>query len=156
MNDELEQKKYMIFKLADELYGSHLVSIKEIIKIKEIKPVPFMVHYFKGILNLRGQIISVIDLRLKLELPCLYPDQGLLIVVETDDGMIGAVVDDVVSVFDFEEGSIEKNLHLKTKIDPAFFIGVGKFQDRLVHIVDISKTLTSDDLSIIKKTKEIR
>ncbi len=64
----LEDRKYLIFSLASELYAVDLLQVKEVIKHNEVKPIPFMVNHFKGIINIRGQIVSVIDLRIKFNL----------------------------------------------------------------------------------------
>lgn len=152
--DDVNEAKHLVFRLADELYATPLSSIREIIKMQHIKPVPFMTQCFRGILNLRGQIISVVDLRLKFELLCPNPDTGLLVVVDTDNGPIAAIVDDVVSVNDFENANIESNLALKTKVPVEFFKGVGHLGERLVNIIEIGKTLSNDDFAVVQRMKE--
>ncbi len=150
----IEESKYLVFRLANELYASPLIAVREIIKMQPIKPVPFMVHYFRGILNLRGLIVSVVDLRLKFDFPNIDLASGLLVVVESAEGTIGAVVDDVISVHSFPKENIETNLPLKTKIPLEFFVGVSHYNDRLVNIVDIGSTLTSDDLAMVRTAKK--
>ena len=153
-SDTIEDDKHIVFRLANELYGAPLAAIREIIKMQPIKPVPFMVEYFRGILNLRGLIVSVIDLRIKLHLPCQNVNTGLLVVVDTAEGPIGAIVDDVVSVYDFPKNKIETHLALKTRIPAEFFIGVAHMDDRLVNIINIGATLTSDDFAIVRRTRD--
>src|SRR5688572_686498 len=92
---EREENKFLIFNLGTELYGSRLLEIKEVIKRPTIKPVPYMVRYFKGIINLRGQIVSVIDLREKFDIPTSCPEAGLILVVDTGEGHIGVIVDEI-------------------------------------------------------------
>lgn len=152
--DDVNDAKHLVFRLAEELYGTPLSSIREIIKMQHIKPVPFMAQCFRGILNLRGQIISVVDLRLKFEMPCPNPNSGLLVVVDTDNGPIAAIVDDVVSVNDFDSCTIEGNLALKTKVPIEFFKGVGHLGERLVNIIEIGKTLSNEDFAIVQRMKE--
>lgn len=152
--DGLEARKHLVFRLANELFAAPLVSIREIIKMQPIKPVPFMVRHFKGILNLRGQIVSVIDLRLKFDIGTSSSESGLLVVVDSPSGPIGAIVDDVVSVSDFQREEIEKDIAIKTKIPVEFFIGVGRLGDRLVNIIDIGATLSGEDFAIVRRVKE--
>ncbi len=152
--DDIEQQRYLVFRLADELYASALVSIREIIKLQAVKPVPFMASYFRGILNLRGQIVSVVDLRLKLELNCPDKNKGLMIVIDTANGPIAAVVDDVVLVQEFPPESISQELAIKTKIRTEFFNGVAKLGDRLVNIIDIGATLTDGDFALVKRMND--
>lgn len=152
--DDNEEHKHLVFRLAHELYAAKLVAVREIIKMPEIKPVPFMVNYFRGILNLRGLIVSVVDLRLKLELPCQDQNSGLLIIVDTEGGAIAAVVDDIVCVKNFPPESVTSNISLRTKIPVEFFLGVGHLDSRMVNIINIAATLTSDDFAVVKRIRD--
>ncbi len=152
--DGIDDHKYLVFRLADELYAAALTKIREIIKMQSVKPVPFMAPYFRGILNLRGQIISVVDLRLKLELPCKDVNSGLLVVIDTANGPIAAVVDDVVVVHEFLPSAISRELAIKTKIRVDFFNGVAHLNDRLVNLIDIGATLTDGDFAVVKRVSE--
>lgn len=154
LDSDVDEAKHLVFRLADELYATPLSSIREITKMQHVKPVPFMAPCFRGILNLRGQIISVVDLRLKFDMPCPEPNSGLLIVVDTDNGPIATIVDDVVSVNDFDQDSIETNLALKTKVPVEFFTGVGHLGERLVNIIEIGKTLSNEDFAIVRRMKD--
>lgn len=151
---DLDTSKHLVFRLANEYYATPLVSIREILRMQPIKPVPFMVEYFRGILNLRGLIVSIIDLRLKLQLPCPDAETGLLIVIDCEGGAIGTVVDDVVSVANFLPENIETKLALKTKIPADYFLGVGNFNNHMVYIIDIAGTLSIDDFATVRRVKE--
>lgn len=151
---DVDEDKYLIYQLGEEIYGSPLIHIKEIIKMQSIKPVPFMIDYFCGILNLRGQIISVIDLRKKLSLSFETKKESLLIVVESSHGLIASVVDNVLSVTKIEKNDITSDLNLKTKVPVDYFIGVSHFGKDLVNIIDIKGTLTAEDLAIIQETSQ--
>lgn len=154
-DDQLNENKYLIYRLGNELYGSSLTSIKEVIKLGDLKQVPFMNTYFKGVMNLRGQIIGVIDLRLKFGLSTNQDETtGLIIVVETQDGLIGAIVDELDTVIDIASTNIENNPVLDTKIPMEFFCGVAKANDRLINIIDISGTISSEDYRTIKSNKK--
>ncbi|MBF0206508.1 MAG: purine-binding chemotaxis protein CheW, partial [Oligoflexia bacterium] len=91
--------KYLIYRLGGELYGSPLLSIKEVIKVNKIKPVPYTVPHYRGIISLRGNIIGIVDLRIKFG---LSPQEGKygssVLIVENEEITIGALVDDVESV----------------------------------------------------------
>jgi purine-binding chemotaxis protein CheW len=152
IDDDFQDQKHLVFQLANEFYAAPLISIQEITKMQPIKPVPFMVPYFKGILNLRGAVVSVVDLRLKLELPCGDGAKGLLIVVHTPDGILAAIVDDVHSVHNFPAGDIETNLPLKTRFPVEFFKGVAHLGERLVNVIDLGQILAADNLAAVKRT----
>lgn len=148
---EEELRKHLVFRLGKEFYATPLVYIKEITKLLPVKKVPFMVPYYRGILNLRGQIVSVIDLRLKFEVPIDKDSNELMTVVETGDGAIGALVDDIVAVTDFKPEEVTSQTGLKTKINAEFFRGVGRFNDHMINVVDIAGILSQDDYQMIRR-----
>ena len=144
------EDKFLVYNIQGQLYASPLLSIREVIKMTTIRPLPYMKKYFKGVLNLRGQIVGVIDLRLKFGHK-IEPDSGLIVILDTVQGPIGAVVDDIVSVEGFEVNQIEKNPKLDTQVPLEFFDGVAKSNDRLIHIINIANCLSSEELRQIKK-----
>lgn len=146
-----ESKKNLVFRLGNELYATPLVHIKEITKLLPIKKVPFMVPYYRGILNLRGQIVSVIDMRVKLEIPVDQNAGELMIVVETNDGAIGALVDDVVAVTEFNPEDVTSQIALKTKVKVEFFKGIGRYNDQLINIIDIAGILSQDEYQLLRR-----
>lgn len=148
-----EDHKHLVFRLGDELFGTPLIAIREISKMRPIKPVPYMVSYFRGIVNLRGQIVSIVDLRIKLETLHSDKDGGLLIIVDLPVGTIGAIVDDVVAVWEFPPDSLTNDLAMETKVPTAFFKGVAHHGDHLVNVIDIAGTITSDDLNLVMKSQ---
>lgn len=147
--------RYLVYALAGEHYASPLASVREVLKVAEVKEVPYMKNYFKGIINLRGQIISVIDLREKLALQGKPSGSGLILVVETKHGSLAAIVDDVVSVSHIPEQDIDRQPVLSTKIPVDFFLGIAKTENRLLNLIDISGTVSSDDFATIKRAKEV-
>jgi purine-binding chemotaxis protein CheW len=144
------QMSYILYHLGGELYGTPLLSIKEVIKSGPVKPVPYMVSHFRGVINLRGQVISVIDLRARLGLTVTPTGEELVLVVETKDGVLGAMIDDLVAVQTFQEGDIERNPKFECRIPTEFFIGVAKLQDRLVNLVNVSGCVSADDYRAVK------
>jgi purine-binding chemotaxis protein CheW len=156
-NDEVDELKnrYIVYKVANELYASPLISIREVIKQVEIKAVPFMVKYFKGVINLRGQIVSVVDLVEKLELVPKIDQkiQRLILIVETSQGLIGALIDDVELVADFEEKSIERNPSVEVKVPVEYFLGIARMEDRLVNLLHLGQALEADHMKLIRAVK---
>lgn len=143
--------RYLIFELDDELYGVCLLDIKEVLRSRPAKPVPYMKDYFQGIINLRGKIVSVLDLRLKFNKK-IQPDKpGFFIIIEAEQNMVGVIVDDILKVENILPEEIEKNPHLELSFPAEFYIGVGKKEDALINLIDLSKILTKDDMRVIKK-----
>ena len=142
---------FILFSLGNELYGTPLLSTREVIKVRDIKPTPYMVPHFKGVINLRGQIVSVIDLRIKFQISINSDDPGLILIVETPFGLLGAIVDNLVSVERVRKEDLDQTAMVETRIPTDFFLGVAKLKDRLVNMVDISGCIHSEDLRTISK-----
>ncbi len=145
---------FILFTLGNEVYGVPMTTTREVLKVRDIKATPYMVPYFRGVINLRGQIVSVIDLRLKFEIPPIPSaqyDSGLILIVETREGeLLGAIVDDLVSVEKMQQQDISQPNSLVSKVPIDFFLGVAKIKDRLVNVIDIAGCLSVEELKFIK------
>ena len=155
-DDDLSLARYLIFTIGTELYGSPLVGIKEVIKHAKVNAVPYMANHFKGIINLRGQIIGIVDLRSRFGVTTTSQnqDKGLILVTENDGQTMGVIVDDVISVAAIIPSDIEENPALITKIPMDFFLGIGKYGDRLVNLIGLGACLTADDYAAIQRNRE--
>ena len=149
-----ENGKYLTFKLADEEYGVEILKVREIIKIMDITAVPRMPVYMKGVINLRGKVIPVIDLRLKFDLEELeHTDETCIIVVNV--GMeVGIVVDTVSEVLDLASNSIEPPPTMGGAVETSFIMGMGKVGDAVKILLDIDKVLTTSELSKLATAAE--
>lgn len=144
-----ETRKYLIFSLNDERYSMPLSKVKEVIRMPQISPLPQVPRFFKGLINLRGQIISVIDLRLKLAMAEGEYDakRTSIIITEAQDLIIGAIVDDVTEVHGFEERNIEYQLDIPAHIRRDYVSGVARDPDgKLILILDVDKIVSPDEL----------
>jgi purine-binding chemotaxis protein CheW len=155
-NDEsgVARSKYLVFDLMEERYGVPLSSVKEVIGLTEITQVPNVPTFFKGLINLRGKIISIIDLRSKLQLQTAdYKDKKTTIIIAEIDGFtIGTIVDDVKEVANFENSQIEHGLDIQSNTGREFLTGVAKTEDKgLTLLLDIGKVLSVDELKIVKE-----
>lgn len=152
---EDENNQYLLFYLGEDLYASPLLQVKEIVKVLPTKKVPFMKPYFKGLVNLRGQVVSIIDLRMKLGIAIKNQNQGLIMIVETIDGSIGAIIDDLHSVHHFDKSNIKVNSS-KDEKHKEYFYGVARLdEERLVNIIDMSLCVSNEDLKLISEMKAI-
>jgi purine-binding chemotaxis protein CheW len=138
-DDDSVRSKYIIFTLEGELYGVQLLQIREVIKMPQIKPVPHTAGWLKGVINLRGKIISVLDLRLKFGIRPSNPDQGLILIAEDAQGLAGAIVDTIELVREIPDEDIEKNPGVDTRIPATQLIGIAKTNNKLVHVLDLGK-----------------
>lgn len=150
--------KYMTFKLAQEEYGLEILKVREIIGLMEITRVPRTREFLRGVINLRGKVIPVVDLRLKFGMPKTEAtDQTVIIVVQctigSKDLTMGILVDQVLEVLSIDSGQIEPPPSFGTgAIDTQFLLGVGKSEKRVIFLLDIGKVLSTDE---IKEVKEV-
>jgi purine-binding chemotaxis protein CheW len=139
--------KYMTFKLAEENYGLEILKVREIIGLMDITRVPRTQQFVRGVINLRGKVIPVVDLRLKFGMPAVEAtDQTVIIVVQCQVGdrllTMGLLVDQVLEVLSIDAPDIEATPNLgDSSIDTSFILGVGKAGDRVVFLLDIGKVL---------------
>ncbi len=144
--------KYLTFVLGEEEYGLDILKVKEIIGLMEITKVPRMPDFVRGVINLRGRIIPVIDLRRKFGMPEQEDTRETCIVVVDLDGMnMGAVVDRVSEVLDLVSEDIEDTPEFGASLDTEFITGMGKSGDRVIMLLDIGKVLLGEELSSLAR-----
>ena len=149
--------KYMTFKLANEEYGLEILKVREIIGLMEITRVPRTEEFIRGVINLRGKVIPVVDLRLKFGMPKTEStDQTVIIVVqyslrETDFTM-GILVDEVLEVISISAEQIEPPPSFGSTVDTEFILGIGKAEKRVIFLLDIGRVLTTDDARTISSS----
>ncbi len=141
--------KYLTFKLAEEEYGVEILKVREIMGLLEITHVPQMPHFVKGVINLRGKVIPVIDLRLKFGMPeAEYNEQTCIIVVDVGT-LTGIVVDTVQEVLDVAEDQIDPPPPLGASVDTSFIFGMGKVRDGVKILLDIGRVLSTEELTLL-------
>jgi len=148
--------KYLTFVLAGEEYGIGILKVKEIIGIMAITTVPQMPDYLKGVINLRGKVIPVVDLRLKFGMEAMdYTEKTCIIVVEiTTSGqkvMIGVLVDSVSEVLNIKGGDIEDAPNFGSRLNTDYILGMAKTGGRVKILLDIDRVVSSEEIRIIDK-----
>jgi purine-binding chemotaxis protein CheW len=151
-----KEGKYLTFTLANEEYGIGILKIREIIGMMPITSVPRTPEFVKGVINLRGKVIPVMDLRLRFKMePIAYTDRTCIIVVEIESQtgtiQIGAVVDSVSEVLNIGGNDIEETPSFGTKLDTEYILGMAKVEGGVKILLDIDKVLTSDELYLLEK-----
>ncbi len=144
--------KFLTFVLGNEEYGIEILRVREIIGIMEITPVPQTPDYVKGVINLRGKVIPVIDQRIKFSMPEVEQTQETcVIVVEVKESLIGILVDSVSEVIDIGSEEIEATPQFGQEIDTQFIMGLGKTKGKLIILLDIEKVLSTEVIKMVKK-----
>jgi purine-binding chemotaxis protein CheW len=147
-----KEGKYLTFALGPEEYGLEILKVREIIGYMEITAVPQTPHHVKGVINLRGQVIPVIDLRSKFGMDTAeVTEETCIIVVEISHSgrkfNTGIVVDHVQEVLDIDGQDIEDSPQFGSSVDTSFIMGMGKIGETVKILLDIDKVLAGEDLS---------
>ncbi len=150
-----KEGKYLTFALSDEEYGIGILKIKEIIGMMPITTVPKTPRYVKGVINLRGKVIPVIDLRLRFGMEAIeYTDRTCIIVVEisgeTGKVLIGIVVDTVSEVLNIKADDIEDTPTFGTKLNTEYILGMAKMEGGVKILLDIDKILRSEEINLLE------
>ncbi|HUV49810.1 MAG TPA: chemotaxis protein CheW [Anaerolineae bacterium] len=147
--------KYLTFELDSEEYGLEILKVKEIIGIMNITPVPQTPSYVKGVINLRGKVIPVIDLRLKFKIePLEYNERTCIIVVNIagesgNEIMVGIVVDSVSEVLNINADEIEDTPTFGTKLNTEYILGMAKIKGGIKIMLDIDRVLTAEEIAVL-------
>ena len=144
--------KYLTFALGPEEYGLEILKVREIIGYIDVTSVPQTPHHILGVINLRGQVIPVIDLRAKFDMESVErTEETCIIVVEITqgDGSIstGILVDKVQEVLDIAGEDIEDSPQFDSTVDTDFILGIGKIDETVKLLLDIDKVLGQDDMT---------
>lgn len=144
-------KQYLTFALKGQPYGVPIEAIREINRVTDITPVPQTPPFVAGVMNLRGKVIPVVDLRMKFGMEeTAHTKHTCIIVIESDTGHVGMIVDAVSGVIDLTEEQIEPRPVMGEESRLAYVIGMGKIDNSVVILVDIVKALGHDELTKIQ------
>ena len=142
MADE-EGTQMLIFRLADEIYGIEASTVQEIIIVYEITRVPRAPALIEGVINLRGSIVPILDLRKRFDLPeVAFGSKTRMVIVETSAGLVGLIVDEVIEVMPIPPALINRSpTFLSGPVDPESLLGVAKLDKKLVVLLNVEKVL---------------
>ena len=144
--------KYLTFDLAGEEFGVRVLKVREIMGLQEITPVPQTASHVKGVINLRGNVVPVVDMRLKFGMPATEKGVNTCIIivevtVDDETTVLGALAYSVREVLDLEPEQIEQAPRIGTRLNIDFIRGMGKHGDGFVMILNINKVFSADELA---------
>ncbi len=143
-NDPITQ--WVTFFLENEKYGIRVMQVQEVLRMTEIAPVPGAPHYVLGIINLRGNVVTVIDSRKRFGLPDKEPDDSTrIVIIEAGDHVVGILVDSVAEVVDLRASEIETAPNVGTDDSSKYIQGVSSQRQELLILVDVDKLLSDDE-----------
>ena len=141
--------KYLTFHLFGEDYGIEIRYVTEIIGVQKITPVPKTPPYINGVINLRGRVIPIMDVRTRFHHPtCEYDERTCVIIVKLEDSLIGLIVDTVLEVVNIPSDNIQIPPGRMTHQN-QFVQGLGKLGDRIKILLDVTKLLAEEEISIL-------
>jgi purine-binding chemotaxis protein CheW len=147
-----ESLQYLTFKLADEIFALDVAKVREILEVTTITKVPQTPDFMRGVINLRGSVVPVVDMRLKFGMSMTEQTVNTCIIVveisfDGDTMVLGALADSVQEVVELEPESIEPAPSIGTKLNTDFIRGMGKLDEHFVMILDIDKIFSSAELA---------
>ncbi|MBE0501278.1 MAG: chemotaxis protein CheW [Desulfuromonadales bacterium] len=155
----METTQFLTFSLADDIFAIDVIKAKEVLDFSEVTRVPQTPDYMLGVINLRGSVVPVIDMRRKFKMKDADRTRNsCIVVVEVDvDGeavTVGALADSVREVIDLKSSQIEPPPRIGTRLNTEFIKGMGNLEERFVIILDIDKVFSVDDLVMAKTITE--
>ena len=155
----VDSVQYLAFKLADEVYAVDVAKVREILDFPPITKVPRTPEFMRGVINLRGSVVPVVDMRLKFGMSKTEKSVNTCIIVveamlDNDLTTIGALADSVQEVIELDQNSIEPPPRMGSRLKVEFLKGMGKIGDNFLMLLDIDKVFSTDELTMFKEATD--
>jgi len=155
----LEGGKFLTFLMANEKYGLEILKVREIMGMMDVTTVPTTPAFVRGVINLRGKVIPVVDLRLKFGLEAKEDTQRTCIIVvhlthTAQEMTMGIIVDEVSDVLDIDQNQIEPPPSFGANIRTDFILGMGKVDQKVMTMLDIDRVLTEQEVALVESSAE--
>lgn len=138
--------QWVTFRLADETYGINVMQVQEVLRVTEIAPVPGAPDYVLGIINLRGNVVTVLDTRKRFGLPTTETDDATrIVIIESGQNVVGVQVDSVAEVVELRRSEIELSPAVGNDESAKYIEGVASNNDQLLILIDINKLLSAEE-----------
>ncbi len=153
-----ETRQYLTFRLGDEVFATDVAKVREVLDFTTITKIPRTPEFMRGVINLRGNVVPVVDLRLCFEMSKTEKTVNTCIVVvemvvDGETNIVGALADSVEEVIDLEPEYIQPAPRIGTKIRTDFIKGMGRRDSQLIMILDIDRAFSADELSAVRATE---
>lgn len=155
---DAQKGKYMTFKSGNEYFGLEIQYVNEIIQLQAITAIPETEDYIKGLINLRGKVIPVVDVRLRFKQePFEYNDRTCIIVINIKSMMVGLIVEKIAEVVEIKEDNIlpPPSVGRTDKVQNKYVYGIGKVGDTVKLLLDPDKLLNDQDLTVVEQANEM-
>ena len=154
----METTQYLTFKLDEEVFALDITKVREVLDFTTITKVPRTPEFMRGVINLRGSVVPVVDLRLKFGMSKTEKTVNTCIIivevaVDGETTVLGALADSVQEVMDLEPDQIEPAPKIGTRLNTEFIKGMGKRDDNFIIILDIDKVFSTEELALVQATQ---
>jgi len=156
--EDMEQaNQYLTFQLDDEVFAVEISKVREVLDFSDVTKVPQTPEFMRGVINLRGSVVPVVDMRLKFGMDGVEATVNTCIIIvevimDGEASVLGSLVDSVQEVLDIEPDQIEPPPRIGTKLNTEFIRGMGKHNEEFVIILDIDKVFSADEISLLQAT----
>lgn len=152
LNDAVDTNQYVTFLIGSEVYGVEVLRVQEIIGMTRVTQVPNSMHFMKGVINLRGTVVPVVDMRLRFVMDEKdYDNFTVILIVEVKGTMIGMIVDSVSDVVNIPVKDIQDTPHFSVNIRTDYIKGIGRIEEDLVIVLDVDKILSHEEIEKIEQ-----
>ncbi len=153
--ETMEMTQYLTFKLGDEIFALDITQVREVLDFTAVTRVPRTPEFMRGVINLRGSVVPVVDLRLKFGMTRTESSVNTCIIitevtVDGDRTVLGALADSVQEVIDLVPGEVSPAPRIGTRINTEFIRGMGKRDDRFIILLDIDRVFSTDELALVQ------
>ncbi len=157
-NKQTKEIRYLSFEVGHEQYGLEILSVKELMGLIEITPIPQTPEFIKGVINLRGKIIPVIDLRIMFRSNCCdYNKKTCIIVIDTtyseESLLMGLIVDTILDVVSIPDEKISQSSYINTKIKSEYIRGIAETAEGIKILLDVNKILNTYEIESVKRVE---
>jgi purine-binding chemotaxis protein CheW len=155
----METTQYLTFKLGEEMFALDIAKVREVLDFTTVTRVPRTPEFMRGVINLRGSVVPVVDLRLKFGMTRTESGVNTCIIitevtVDGDRTVLGALADSVQEVIDLVPGDVSPAPRIGTRINTEFIQGMGKRDDRFIILLDIDRVFSTDELALVQAAPE--
>jgi len=159
LDSSTDIKSYLTFRLGEEIYACHVNKLLSILEIPDITEVPGAPKYMKGIIDLRGKVLPLIDTKVKLNMPAVQITKDTCIVVmdinyENDSLLVGVLVDSVLEVMEFDADKVMPPPNLGKKYQSKFIYGIVKKDDKFIMLLDIDMLFSIDEIDFLREAAD--
>ena len=158
---DLEQmNQYLTFKLDEEVFALEISKVREVLDFTDITKVPQTPIFMRGVINLRGSVVPVVDMRVKFSMSEAEATVNTCIIItevfmDGETSVLGALVDSVQEVLEIDSDQIEPPPRIGTKLDTEFIRGMGKHNEAFIIILDVDRVFSADEISLIQQNSDV-